>query len=279
MIPLLITTKSLKSRTHWQSSIAHVHMLFLIWSCLFSCCLASDRSAACIDSGIAPERGHALLQAGQIKKHAKLGRGAEDNDELNETEVLLRVSMSSKGIGATAPLTEAGYQEVAATCCNSEMAAFTLRLVEELYLVVCDPGGLSGLVIWYNCGNTSSLDALKNNLHASQPPEVCAFVAPAGACPPKDPGCVGVFNPEAFKECTPKSPPTTEAPIKRASCPQSHPYAYRPYNGFDFCCASCFDLNDNNVNCGPYAARARHCKDHDVIQCAQPPCVDYMGLM
>jgi len=198
-------------------------MSFAILACGFSCCLAADSSSECIDNGMAPERRHALLQTGQIKSITQLARGSADFDELNEMKVLLSASTSSKGIGATAPLTEAGYQEVAATCCNLDMAAFTLRLVEDLSLEVCDQGGLSGLVIWYTCGNASSLDALKSNLLASQPPVKCAFVAPAGACPTKDPSCKGVFDPAAFEECTPTATTTPLAITTVASTTTAAP--------------------------------------------------------
>jgi len=195
--------------------------MFVLHSfCLQALCLAEESKPACIANDVAPdtatEMQHALLQIGQITRHAILRHTDRPQHEDD-----WRVSYAaSKGIGATAPTTEAGYQEVAATCCNRDMAEFAYRIVDKLGLVVCDQGGLAGLVIWYNCGHTSSLDALEKNLLASQPPVQCSFVAPVGLCEPKDPSCGGVIDYNAFKECVPTNAsaktgrklPTTEAP-------------------------------------------------------------------
>mmetsp|Transcript_37534 Transcript_37534/g.65183 ORF Transcript_37534/g.65183 Transcript_37534/m.65183 type:complete len:220 (-) Transcript_37534:113-772(-) len=121
----------------------------------------------------------------------------------------------SKSNGSTAPLNEAGYQEVAALCCNSEMFAFANRLVVELGLELCDQGGLAGLVIWYTCDPTndadhrSSFEPLKKALLASQPPQKCAFVAKAGSCPTKNPECGGTFEPDRFAPCKGRTTLTT----------------------------------------------------------------------
>jgi len=166
----------------------------------------SDGGSECVANSLAPEMGHALLQKGRISKRATLGTGARVQHDSTE-----EVFQPSNSIGTTAPLNEAGYQLVAATCCHLEIRRFTARLVADLGLVVCDQGGLSGLVIWFDCGNTSSFDALQRNIIASQPPNACAFVAQAGMCPAaKDPTCGGEFNPDAFPECPLI---TTTAPI------------------------------------------------------------------
>lgn len=172
-------------------------------SCEFSTCPAASEAA--------PERGTALLQAQQIKRHAKFSDDAV-KDELPE-EVLLKIDMASEGIGSTATLDEAGYQKVAALCCNKEMIVFARRLVESLGLELCDIGGLMGMVIWYTCDpsdpidHRSSFDALKSNLLASQPPKKCAFVASSGKCPAKNPSCKGVIDASRVSDC--KAVPTT----------------------------------------------------------------------
>jgi hypothetical protein len=51
-------------------------------------------------------------------------------------------------------------------------------------------------------------------------------------------------------------------------CPSAHPFAYRPNNGFDYCCAS----GDPDSRDGGGAKQ--HCKNDQYVQCSSPPCVD-----
>merc|ERR1719221_1438043 len=67
---------------------------------------------------------------------------------LAEAEAMLTRSQS---IGSTADLTEEGYAAVAGTCCTSDMEEFARRVVADLGLVVCNEGGLSGVVGYHTC--------------------------------------------------------------------------------------------------------------------------------
>eukprot|EP00966_Prymnesium_polylepis_P019364 446520-Prymnesium_polylepis.1 len=59
-------------------------------------------------------------------------------------------------------------------------------------------------------------------------------------------------------------------------CPQFHPWAYRPADGFDYCCATTLDLNGNDVNGNPdRSMRARHCWQNNFVPCQDPPCDDF----
>merc|ERR1740123_2909512 len=71
---------------------------------------------------------------------------------------------------------------------------------------------------------------------------------------------------------------TTSSPPRRlpATCPSTHPYAYRHDMNFDFCCAT-GDDNKGNIGCNANAnrtLRCRTCKDNDVFQCPEKPCGD-----
>lgn len=60
------------------------------------------------------------------------------------------------------------------------------------------------------------------------------------------------------------------------SCPGTHPYAYRPDDNFDYCCASRDDCNGNaGINAGPMEDRSDCCKDNAHVKCQFPPCEDY----
>jgi len=142
---------------------------------------------------MAAEPGQALLQKQSMKRRAA-----------TSSDLAIR-DVQPTGVGAT--LDEAGYQQVFATCCHSEMYAFAKRLVSTMKLELCDEGGLAGVVVWYTCEEkrgTHSLDSLKKDIGSGQPPARCAFVAPAGTCPPMDPSCQlapGEFDANFFKDC------------------------------------------------------------------------------
>jgi len=65
-----------------------------------------------------------------------------------------------------------------------------------------------------------------------------------------------------------------QAPV--STCPASHPWAYRPAAGFDYCCAT---ADDNSGNLAVNARvnrslRSNSCKDNNLVQCTQKPCSD-----
>jgi len=61
------------------------------------------------------------------------------------------------------------------------------------------------------------------------------------------------------------------------SCPKSHPYAYRPKAGFDYCCSSPDDCNGNvGKNAGRLGPdRGDCCPGNAYSKCSSPPCSDY----
>merc|ERR1712038_1662157 len=70
--------------------------------------------------------------------------------------------------------------------------------------------------------------------------------------------------------------PRTSLPTSGASCPASHPYAYRPTSNFDHCCATTGDCRGNpTINGGDRALRSDCCEGHQYTKCTSPPCGDY----
>lgn len=71
----------------------------------------------------------------------------------------------SDDLGSTAPLTEEGYQEVAALKSNKEMKAFAHRLLNSEARYVSNAGELTGLIHWYSGRmGAQDLEALKREL-------------------------------------------------------------------------------------------------------------------
>jgi len=67
--------------------------------------------------------------------------------------------------GATAPLTEDGYYQLAQCCCNYEMEEYVRRVIQDENLQLCYEGGLQGLVPWYSCSEGSqSLARMREEL-------------------------------------------------------------------------------------------------------------------
>ena len=60
-------------------------------------------------------------------------------------------------------------------------------------------------------------------------------------------------------------------------CPALHPWAYRPLNGFDYCCATPEGGHSEpeRINMGPRQFRSKQCGGNQFIKCADPPCKDY----
>lgn len=59
-------------------------------------------------------------------------------------------------------------------------------------------------------------------------------------------------------------------------CPERYPYAYRPEQGFDYCCGTADDNAGNlGINAGPMEDRSDSCKGHDFLECPMPPCADH----
>jgi hypothetical protein len=94
----------------------------------------------------------------------------------------------------------------------------------------------------------------------------CACLEGFVAVLSSDTSCMATASPTA----EPTEEPTVEPFIDRSStfCPSAHPFAYRPNNGFDYCCAS----GDPDTRDGGGAKQ--HCKNDQYVQCSSPPCVD-----
>eukprot|EP00808_Paulinella_micropora_P009603 g9125.t1 len=58
-------------------------------------------------------------------------------------------------------------------------------------------------------------------------------------------------------------------------CPKDYPFAYRPQQGWDACCASDKDSTGTSF---PYPQRASTCFQAQSKPCVYPPCVDYSGV-
>jgi len=65
--------------------------------------------------------------------------------------------------------------------------------------------------------------------------------------------------------------------VDESMCPGTHPWAYRPGVGFDYCCASADDnFGHVGINALPdRTKRGNSCKDSDVVRCVKKPCADY----
>jgi hypothetical protein len=71
------------------------------------------------------------------------------------------------------------------------------------------------------------------------------------------------------------TPPPTPAPWSTGTCPETHPFAYRPNRNFDYCCAHpCDNRGQNDINAGPRAQRSDNCERNEYKKCSNPPCQD-----
>jgi len=69
------------------------------------------------------------------------------------------------GIGLSAPLNEAGYQAVAATCCPLQMDFYIHRVIVILGFEMCYEGGLQGFLHFFTCeSGTTSFENMKQKL-------------------------------------------------------------------------------------------------------------------
>jgi len=117
----------------------------------------------------------ALLQSKQVKT-----KSAQEHSSFLQPSAFGNASQNQPATGASAPLTEAGYQIVAAQCCNYEMSEFIRRVVFDQGMKVCDAGALQGFTLWYSCTyGPSTLAKMKDELVANMA-LACAWVALSG---------------------------------------------------------------------------------------------------
>mmetsp|Transcript_4426 Transcript_4426/g.7428 ORF Transcript_4426/g.7428 Transcript_4426/m.7428 type:complete len:206 (-) Transcript_4426:150-767(-) len=182
-------------------------------TCLLSSALSAEIDCSistCLAEDAAPEEGHyALLQEKQIRtyevQNGAAGRWLPDtSDDIFGAPGMQR----TLGPGSTEQLSQAGYEVVAAICCNYEMAQFAKRIIQDLGLVICDSDLVAGILPWYTChtsttkGRRSCYADLRADLNASQPPAHCASVASSlAACPAFNQSCAGHVNLTQFGDC------------------------------------------------------------------------------
>ena len=80
---------------------------------------------------------------------------------------------------------------------------------------------------------------------------------------------------ESHQQLIQKPPPST------ASCPASHPHAYRPSRNFDYCCASSKDIGGTSGANSRYprSTRSESCQGSQYVPCARAPCSDYESFV
>lgn len=135
------------------------------------------RDQSCSTESILPSAGSQLLQLRQGDVSSKLTVQCFTN------------------IGKEVPLDEAGFEEVANSCCYDDMRSFIQRLAGKMDMKICDEGGLSGFAPHYSCSNESTLLALTEEMQAA-PGTKCAWLGRSGeACAPIHPSCGVNLNP------------------------------------------------------------------------------------
>jgi len=169
--------------------------------------------------------GGAMLQFASDHAAPKIAGHASGHAELVE-EGAKRAG--SRGIGASADLSEEGYASVAATCCVFEMEEFARRLVVDLGLVICDEGGLSGTIGFHTCEKGAQSFAkltedIKNGEHGqcawTAMPDHCGDIDTANCGSPPDDFhrrriCTGNTNTDMYAAAT--DAPATDAPATEA---------------------------------------------------------------
>lgn len=66
------------------------------------------------------------------------------------------------------------------------------------------------------------------------------------------------------------------AVIAASSCPPSYPWAYRPADGLDYCCATADDKSYHGANSiANLSLRSDSCRNNNYMQCASAPCTDF----
>eukprot|EP00427_Karlodinium_veneficum_P046521 CAMPEP_0169302532 /NCGR_PEP_ID=MMETSP1016-20121227/68850_1 /TAXON_ID=342587 /ORGANISM="Karlodinium micrum, Strain CCMP2283" /LENGTH=794 /DNA_ID=CAMNT_0009395249 /DNA_START=157 /DNA_END=2541 /DNA_ORIENTATION=+ len=103
-------------------------------------------------------------------------------------------------IGDEASLDEIGYQSVVRHCCPDEMTRFFKRVIANEGMDVCNEGGLSGTVIWFDCADDKqTYDVLLQELYkGTEGP--CSFLRKGPDCLPRQDDC-GDFPNASLPDC------------------------------------------------------------------------------
>jgi hypothetical protein len=108
--------------------------------------------------------------------------------------------MGAVASGELATLNEAGYRSVVSLCCSEQMKLFLKRAIESEGLAICDEGGVSGTVIWFDCADDGqTYDVLLQKLHeGTEGP--CPFLRSGPECPARQDDCP-TFPDATMPEC------------------------------------------------------------------------------
>jgi hypothetical protein len=169
----------------------------------------ADRTQQVISSGAA------LLQQ-KTEAHAsqQAPREARVNSLSQFDNRYARAAKRLSGIGDTAPLNEAGYQQVAAACCHHEMTQYVGRVVVSLNHQVCDVPDMFGLVHWFDCDNDGRTYAALLAEVQKGTARPCPWLGSGNICPVKDDNCKNQYPPcpDTFP---PDSLPGLTAPLSQ----------------------------------------------------------------
>jgi len=179
--------------------------------------VSASKDVCDTDEKLLQGRGNLFLQAssrlvGQARQSALPLEIASDHANENltfataklgarEEERLQEIGCeANRGIGTTAGITEAGYAQVAETCCQNEMEVFIHRVIANLGMQVCLEGGPTAAAPYHSCQEgPQNLAALTNDILRSMVTSnttSCGWVQKADLpCPPMDyftNGCIGI---------------------------------------------------------------------------------------
>jgi len=113
-----------------------------------------------------------------------------------------------------APLTEDGFRQTAAYCCELAMDVFVRRLIEDVGMTVCNEGGVNGFIPFLSCNEDYSFDDVSSELMETSASE-CAWVRyEEDGCQSWPESCNhGSYNATAHRRRScPKPTPTTSTP-------------------------------------------------------------------
>jgi len=142
----------------------------------------------------------ALLQKGtrisEMSTHSGQATRTETHNLLEESE-----HEETSGRWEYEPLSEEGYQIVAATCCNYDMEEYTRRLIQDLGLQLCGDAGLDKIVPYFTCEKGIQTFAILRAELLNKVADPCPVAASPGACPPETSECGGVSAAGRRRNC------------------------------------------------------------------------------
>jgi hypothetical protein len=127
-----------------------------------------------------PAAGSELLQVGRSRVHLKTSIVCADSK-----------------LGKVIPLDDAGFRDVAESCCYDDMKDFIRRLAEQMELQVCSEGGLSGFAPYFSCSNGTLFEYMTTAMKKQTDEQTrCKWLGRVGEeCPLMDAACGVSTNP------------------------------------------------------------------------------------